>query len=103
VFAQPVRRRNALGLQTLPDIAQVADLDAKMVDNAATSLFGNLIVDVETTSPYGEENVSRASQFIVEENLCTHMLAPPCDGRLDIACKQMSMMEIERHGSLPVN
>src|SRR3977135_1564153 len=82
-----------------PDVDKVGNFDAKMVDSPTTPVFGTLIVDVETPSPHGEEDISRASQFTVEKNLCTHMLAPPCDGHLDVARKQMSMMEIERHGS----
>jgi len=48
----------------------------------------------------GEKHVPRASQFVVEEHLGAHMPAPPFDRRVDIARKQMNVVEIERHGSL---
>src|SRR5262249_16987602 len=80
--------------------AQVPDLDAKVVDGPAASIPGSLVVDVETPGPDGEKHAPRASQFVVEEQLGAHMPAPPFDRRIDIARKQMNVVEIQRHGSL---
>jgi hypothetical protein len=101
MFPQPVRGSDSLGLQALPDVAEVGDLNAKMMDGPAALISWSLIVNVKTPGPHGEEDVSRPAQFFIEENLGTHVLAPPIDSRVDVACKQMSMMEIKRHDSFP--
>jgi hypothetical protein len=66
-----------------------------MVDAAPASISGSLIIDVETSRPHGEKDIPRTSQLIVEENFGAHILAPPSDGRVDVAGKNMSAMEIE--------
>lgn len=48
VFPEAVGGRDALSLQTRPDIAQVVDPDTEMVDAAPASISGGLIIDVET-------------------------------------------------------
>jgi hypothetical protein len=72
-----------------------------MMDGSAALISWWLIVDVETPSPHSEEDVSGATQFSIENDLGADMLAPPFDSRVYVACKQMSMMEIERHGLFP--
>jgi hypothetical protein len=72
-----------------------------MMDGSATLISWSLIVDVETPSPHGKEDVSRPAQFVIKNNLGTHVLAPPFDSRVGVACKQMSMMVMERHDSFP--
>ena len=78
-----------------PNVAQVVDLDAEMVDDAGTSIFGILIVNVQAASTYGKKNVSRASQFVVEEDLGAHVLTPPTNSRAYVGCKYVRVMKIE--------
>jgi hypothetical protein len=78
-------------------VAMCQNLATKMVYGPSSLISGRLIVDVEAPGPNRQEDVSRARQFLVEENLGAHMPTPPFERRLDIARKQMSMMEIERH------
>jgi hypothetical protein len=99
MFSQPVRGKNPHGPQTPPNVAQVRDPDPKMMDRTASIVPGGLIVNVQASCPDRQKDVSRASQFVIEDHLGVQMPRLPFDGRLDVAGEYMNMMQIDRHAS----
>ena len=60
-----------------------------MVDDAATSISGILILNVHAASTYGKKSVSRTGQFVVEEDPGAHVLTPLTNSRAYVGCKYM--------------
>jgi len=97
VLSKAVWGRDAVRLQLVPSLSEIRDLNAQVVDDAATMLSRCLVVDIELTGPDRQQDISRTSQTFVNHELGLQVSTPPLDCLFDIAWENVDMMEVEGH------
>ena len=84
MLTQASGRCDAIALQARPNLVQTHHTYSEVVDASPPPIFRRLIVDVQATGAYPDEDVAGARELLVKEHLRTQMSAPPGKSRFNV-------------------
>ena len=70
-----------------------------MVDRAAPCVARRLVVEVQPAAADAHEDVAGAGERPVVDHLAAQHVAPPGDGRVDVAGEEVDVVEALGHGA----